>query len=241
MLDGLNRTCGAWADDAEVAVSEFVLDQMRAHRHARRLTRISNAIDPDAFSPCRDRERATPDSSLIAGFVGRLAPGKGLDVAILALAKTRERLRVRLRVAGDGPELPRLSQLARDAGVADAVEFLGMVHPVRDFWCACQVAIVPSDTWTESFCMAALEAMACGRPVIATRNGALTDLVRDGVTGTLVPTGDVNAVARAMISYAEQPARRINHGAAARRRSVAEFNLDDCARAYLQVFAGIDR
>lgn len=240
MLQGLNRLSGAWADDAEVAVSDLVLDRMRAHVHAHRITRIYNAINPDVFSPCPERGRPSGGPELVAGFVGRLVPGKGLDVLIAALARAHQRVPAKLRLAGDGPERSRLESLARTVGVSDAVEFLGTVHDVHDFWCACDVAIIPSDTWIESFCMAALEAMACARPVIATQNGALPEVVHDGVTGTLVPAGDVSALAQAMISYAERPDLQGDQGAAARRRSVERFDIDDCAQSYLEVFAGLD-
>ncbi len=237
----ISRASGAWGDLAEVAVSEHMLARMRQQPHARHLVRIYNGVDPNELAP-RDEEREwTNGAGIVVGFVGRLIPGKGVDILIHALAAARDRVSARLLVAGDGPDRNRLSSLARRTGVGENVEFLGMIDNVGGFWDRCDVAIVPSDTWIESFCLAALEAMACGKPVVATRTGALPELVLDGVSGTLVSPGDIAALANAIVSYAQLPSMRREHAAAARRRAVERFHIDDCARAYLQLFASLGR
>jgi glycosyltransferase involved in cell wall biosynthesis len=240
LLERASRASGAWADDAEVAVSDFVLGHMRRQPHARRLRRIYNGIDPEAFAPRTNREQPARIGEIAVGFVGRLVPGKGLDVLIRAVSEARNHVSATLFVAGDGPERARLSAIARDAGARDYVQFLGMVDNVQEFWQKCDIAIVPSDS-VESFCMAALEAMACGKPVVATRNGALAELVLDGVTGRLVPPGDGDSLTRVIISYAQWPSMRREHAAAARRRAITQFHLDDKARAYVDLFAEVDR
>lgn len=240
-LDLIMRASGAWANDAEVAVSEYVLTRMHRRPHARRLRRIYNGVDPDQLSP-RESHRPQADPAVfVAGFVGRLIPRKGLDVLIRALAAARDHVSARLLVAGDGPDRVRISSLARCAGVGDEVEFLGMIADVQGFWDRCDIAVVPSTTWIESFCLAAVEAMACGKPVIASRRGALPEVVVDGVTGTLVPPGDAAALAGALVAYARQPSMRREHAVAARRRAVDCFHIDDCAKAYLELFASIER
>ncbi len=240
IADRISRASGAWADDAEVAVSDFVLQRMYQQPHARRLRRIYNGIDPDAFMPLGAPAQAEQSSGLVAGFVGRLVHGKGLDHLIRGVARAREQVDVSLLVAGNGPERDGLTTLADRIGVSDRVNFLGMVENVPEFWRQCDLAIVPSDTFIESFCVAALEAMACGKPVIATRNGGLPEVVSDKVTGTLVRPGDPSALAEAIITYAQQPALRRTHGDAGRTRSIDEFHLDRCAQAYLDVFATLD-
>lgn len=240
ILDRVNRAAGAWTDDAEVAVSDFVLARMREQPHARLLRRIYNGIEPDTCDLSAESESGDI-GTIAAGFVGRLVPGKGLDVLIRAVAQARKHVSVTLAVAGDGSERNRLSAIAQDAGVKDHVQFLGMVDDGKKFWRQCDIAIVPSDTWIESFCMAALEAMACGKPVVATRIGALPEVVLHGVTGTLVPPGDVDALARAIISYARRPSMLRDHASAARSRSVERFHVDDCAKAYLEIIASIRR
>jgi len=82
-----------------------------------------------------------------------------------------------------------------------------------------------------------LEAMSCGKPIVASRDGAIPELIVDGTTGTLVPPGDVGALAKALALYAEHPELRYRHGLAARARAVERFHIEDCARAYLNLFA----
>jgi MMP alpha-(1->4)-mannosyltransferase len=117
------------------------------------------------------------------------------------------------------------------------VSFLGLVDDVQAFWGNCDVAIVPSNQFTESFCLAAVEAAACGKPILATRNGALPEVVSDGATGTLVAVGDAGALAGAIVDYATDPRQRAAHGAAGRIWARERFGIDQCARAYFDLFA----
>jgi glycosyltransferase involved in cell wall biosynthesis len=171
--------------------------------------------------------------------MGRLVSGKGADHLIQAVARARGSRPVRLLVAGDGPDRPRLAALANEHGVEGDVEFLGVVDDVPAFWVGCDVAVVPSAELHEAFSMVTLEAMACGKPVVATRSGAIPELVSDGETGRLVDRGDVGALAEAMVAYAEDPGTRVAHGAAARRRASERFHIEDSARAYLAIFSAL--
>jgi len=235
MVRRLSRICGAWAADAEVAVSDFMLEMMRHEPHARQIRRIYNGIDQDTYLSVKEAP-ADLGSELVVGFAGRLVPGKGADRLIQALARVATKIPAKLLIAGDGPERPRLASLARALNHECAVEFLGVVDDLPAFWRQCDIAAVPSDDFIESFSMVTLEAMACGKPIVATRNGAIPELIVDGVTGTLVPPGDVEAFAQSLVAYAEQPELRRAHGASARRRAVEQFSIDACARAYLDLF-----
>ncbi len=225
----LNTLAGAWADDIEVGVSDFMVRRMRRAPHARQLRRIYNGIDPERFAPI-PRE-AGPE--LVVGFAARLIAGKGADDTLRALALARERAPLRGRIAGDGPERPRLTALARELGLHECVEFLGLVGDMPSFWPACDIAAFPSHQFIESFGMAALEAMACGLPVVATSNGAAPELVADGLTGVVVSPGDVPALAEALVAYAQSPELRETHGGAGRARVLERFQIETCARGYL--------
>jgi glycosyltransferase involved in cell wall biosynthesis len=120
--------------------------------------------------------------------------------------------------------------------VSDRVEFLGLVENMPRFWQSCDIAIFPSHQFIESFGMVALEAMACAKPVIATRNGGAPEVVIDGVTGTVVEPGDVAALERALVTYAGDADLRREHGAAGRARAMEKFDIHECARAYLRCF-----
>jgi len=241
VLRRVSRLAASVSDDVEVGVSDFMIDRMRdarsgplARRIAKaRLTRIYNGVDPARFRK-RSADQRLPGAATVVGFAGRLIPGKGADDLIGALARSGRDPGVRLRIAGDGPEQMRLRAIASRLGIADRVEFLGMIDDLPGFWGECDLAAVPSHEFVESFGMTALEAMACAMPVVATRNGALPELVRDGLTGTIVAPGDVEGLRRALVAYAENSALRDRHGLAGRARVIERFGIDDCARSYLR-------
>jgi glycosyltransferase involved in cell wall biosynthesis len=236
LLRELGRCTGAWADDSEVAVSDFMLGKMLSRPHAGMVRRIYNGVDQDVFRPL-PQSRPANSPELVVGFAGRLVPGKGADRLIQAMARVHTRVPARLLIAGDGPERPRLISQAAELGVQSIVEFLGVVGDMPAFWQRCDVAAVPSDTWVESFSMVTLEAMSCGKAIVATHDGAIPELIGDGECGTLVAPGDVDALADAVIRYAEQPQLRAGHGSAARASAVERFDIEDCARSYLDLFA----
>ncbi len=232
----LSRLGGAWADDVEVAVSEFILRRTLRHPHAARALCVYNGIDTRRFSrdEPRDRPRA-PNGECVVGFAGRLIHGKGHDRLIEALARAERSPRMRVQIAGEGPQRARLQALARTLRVEDRVEFVGLTHDMPAFWRGVDVAVVPSAEFTEACPMTPLEAMAAGKPVVATRNGGLPEIVLDGVTGRLVAPGDASALSRALVQYAEDEQLAARHGAAGRRRVEQCFEIARCARTYLEL------
>ena len=235
----VNRIAGAWADDVEIGVSDFIVDRMRRVPHARRFGRIYNGIDPAPLTsvpPARAGRSDRGEDAGVVGFAGRLIPGKGADDAIAAVAQALRRAPLRLLIAGDGPDRERLAGLARRLNIADRVEFLGMLQDVGQLWRRCDIAIFPSNEFIESFGMVALEAMACGKPLVATRNGAAPELVCDRETGTIVTPGDVGALADALVRYAQRPELARSHGTAGRARIMQRFQIDQCAESYLRCF-----
>jgi D-inositol-3-phosphate glycosyltransferase len=171
-----------------------------------RVAVIPCGVDTDLFRPAdpagAKAALGVPDGPLLV-YVGRLAPIKGLETLFESMA----RLSVRpflLIIGGDQDEpqnghLARLRGLVATLGLADSVRFLGAQRQeqLRLYYAASDATVMPS--YYESFGMVALEAMACGSPVIASRVGGLTTTVRDGVTGFLVPDGDRVALAEAIV------------------------------------------
>ncbi|MBI3977707.1 MAG: glycosyltransferase [Chloroflexi bacterium] len=160
----------------------------------RRVHVIPCGVDLDLFRP-RDRAQARARwgirASKVILFVGRMDPVKGADLVLPALARLEDRRGVQaIFVGGDGrddPEIRRLGALARELGLRQNVRFLGPVpqEQLPDLYSAADVCVVPS--YYESFGMAAVEALACGTPVVASRVGGLISTVRDGETGFLIP------------------------------------------------------
>jgi D-inositol-3-phosphate glycosyltransferase len=166
---------------------------------------IPCGVDTDLFRP-GDRETVrsrldVPGAPLVL-YVGRIAPIKGLETLLAAIARLRQRgSGVRLAVVGGEADEPRDGHEAEirrsvDAlGLREVVSFIGALpqETLRDYYIAADVTVLPS--YYESFGMVALEAMACGSPVIGSRVGGLATTVRDGVTGFLVRDGDAEALA----------------------------------------------
>ncbi|HEY7380847.1 MAG TPA: glycosyltransferase family 4 protein [Gaiella sp.] len=158
--------------------------------------------------------------------VGRLVPIKGHDVLLRALAEARKRLpALEVEIAGAGPLDARLRAQAAGLGLEGAVRFLGHA-PGREVMSRASVVAVPS--LGEGFGMVALEAMERGRAVVASSVGGLPEIVSDGETGLLVPAGDAEALAEAVVAVAGDTERARAMGAAGRRRAVEAFSQERC-------------
>jgi glycosyltransferase involved in cell wall biosynthesis len=229
----INRATGFWATDVDVAVSDFVLSQMQRQRRRGLLTRIYNGVDLDAYT---GRPSSTNGEGVTVAYGGRLIEGKGVDVLLRAFAAGAARDDVRLRIGGDGPARPVLERLAAELGLTRIVEFTGWIVDMPSFWRACDVGAMPSDRFIESFGMSAVEAMACGRPIVVTDNGGLPELVVDGITGFVVPRGDASALADALAALTSDADKRREVGNAARARCEQRFNIRVSAAAYLRLF-----
>lgn len=188
---------------------------------------IPCGVPTGEFLPVRHRDRE--DVTFIC--VCRLVRWKGVHHSIAAFARIAEKLpRARLVIAGDGGELESLRSLAGRLGVAARVEFTGGQPParVRELLAASDVFLQHSLTyrngWCEGFGVSIAEAAASGLPVVVSECGGITEQVLDGVTGLVVPEGDVDAMARAMMTLARQPELRQRLGQAGRERMVEQYD-----------------
>jgi glycosyltransferase involved in cell wall biosynthesis len=159
--------------------------------------------------------------------VGRLIPIKGHIVLLRAVAQAAHELPdVTLDVAGRGPLEPALRALAKELGIGDRVRFLGQVAPIQRAIEEAAIVVVPS--MGEGFGMVALEAMERARPVIAAEIGGLGELVDDGVTGLLVPPGESEPLARAIVRLGSNLEHAADLGEAGRRRALDRFLQERC-------------
>jgi glycosyltransferase involved in cell wall biosynthesis len=220
-----------------VAVSSFGRSQLC--RWARltdwpRLHVVPCGIEPARFA---DPAPLPPGGPLLVA-VGRLAEQKGLPILIAALAEAAPALPgLRLTLVGDGPLRAGLAAQAAAAGVADRVTFAGWQDEagVRAALAAAQALALPS--FAEGLPVAAMEAMAAGRPVIGTAVAGIPELVIPGETGWLVPAGDVTAFAAAIRALAATPPERLAAmGAAARSRAIARHDVNAAAAALVARF-----
>ncbi len=167
--------------------------------------------------------------------VGRLIPIKGHVVLLRAFRTVLDRRPdARLEIAGQGVLEHGLRDLTRQLRLEHAVSFLGHVTPVTSCIESSFAVVVPS--LGEGFGMVALEAMERARPVIAASIGGLGDLVRDGETGLLVPSGDSARLADAMLELAADPARAAEMGAAGRARAIDRFPEVRCTERTEEIY-----
>lgn len=166
--------------------------------------------------------------------IGRLVNLKGFDLALVALARVRQKFpATTLTIAGDGEERAELEKQAQDLGLRDAVTFAGWRSPgeIYDLIGESTVVLIPSRV-RETFSLVAVEAALMGRPVIATRAGGLEEVVIDGETGILVNMGDAAAITEALEKVLAQPELTAHLGARARGRALERFSIATNAAAY---------
>lgn len=187
---------------------------------------VPNGIDGRAPTPGRDlrAELGIAPDALVAGAVGTLREQKRFDVLVRASATLAERVPgVRVLIAGEGGERPKLERLVAELGLGEVVTLLGARTDVPDVLAAVDVAVSSSDY--EGSPLALMECMEAARPVVATRVGGVPDLIEPGVHGLLVERRDPDALAAAVAELLEDPDARARMGAAAQARRREEFDL----------------
>ncbi len=210
-----------------------------------RLSHIFNGVDTGRFAPTSEAfvppfpEGFRGPGTFVIGSVMRMQAVKApLDLA-RAFVALRERMptefpRLRLAMIGDGPLRGEVRQLLEQSGVAGQAWIPGAREDIPDCLRALDLFVLPS--LAEGICNTILEAMATGLPVVATDVGGNPDLVQPGVTGVLVPAGDPDAIAAALMAYPGDPARTARQGVAARARAEAEFSMDAMVAGYMGVY-----
>lgn len=215
---------------------------------ADRIRQLYSGVDVDRFGhegPVPDDlpwtgARGSAPTPLVFGTVGRLDPVKGQDRLLEAFASVAGQTDrpLRLVIVGDGPARACLVERAHALGLDDRVWFAGARSDVPALMRAMDVFVLPS--LNEGISNTILEAMASGRPVIASRVGGNPELIADGITGTLYAAGDAAldaaGLVAAMSRYMADADLVRAHGAAARERTLREFSLDAMVSRYLAFY-----
>lgn len=220
--------------DRVVAVSEEVAAAVARLQRvpARKLVVVPNGVPlgDGAGSAPRAREAGEAGEVTIAA-IGRLAPEKRLDLLLRAVALCRQQVpALRCLLIGGGRELGRLTALTRELGLEAAVEFTGEQRDVRRYFP--NLAAVVNSSEREGLPLSLLEALAAGVPVVATDVGGNREIVRDGVTGILVPPDDAPALAAGICAVLADPARARRLAAAGRSLVRERYSQEAATRRY---------
>ena len=240
---------GACVPDAIIANSDFTAAQFRRCRP--RVVRIYNGLVLDDYRPATVDEKAEfkrrwsiPESRRLVGILGVLAPLKGHRV-FLEAAKGLLTAGADVQFVIVGDEIydtaghrgyrAELEALTRTLGIGDRVTFTGFVGEVERVL-GCFDVLVQASIEPESFGRVVVEAQASGVPVVASRIGAIPEIIRDGSLGTLVRPGDPDDLARAVRRYLDSDDLRARTAEAARRRALDDFSVrrlvDELSRLY---------
>jgi N-acetyl-alpha-D-glucosaminyl L-malate synthase BshA len=213
--------------DGISAVSSFLKDETVRDFSvpANRVEVIPNFVDTDVWrrdrEPCH-RSKLAPEGQKIVMHVSNFRGVKRVHDVVEVFAKIRRKVPARLVLVGDGPERPRALKQAADLGLRDDVLFLGRHGSVEELLSCADLFLLPSQS--ESFGLAALEAMACGAPVVASRAGGLPEVVADGVSGYLLPVGAIEEMAEAGVRILADPEHGKKLSEAARALAVERFS-----------------
>jgi N-acetyl-alpha-D-glucosaminyl L-malate synthase BshA len=220
--------------DAVTAVSRFLRDETyRAFGCTEcGIDVIPNFVRLDEYRPAGEGEGCRPalgpPDVRVLMHVSNFRPVKRVRDVVRAFARIRAALRSVLVFVGDGPERPAAEELVAELGLTRDVRFLGKVDAVADLLRCADLFLLPSES--ESFGLAALEAMACGVPVVGTNVGGLPEVVTPDA-GALVPLGDLDAIADHALAILADPAR-LRSAREAAVRAASRFSADRIVPMY---------
>jgi N-acetyl-alpha-D-glucosaminyl L-malate synthase BshA len=222
--------------DAVTTVSEWLRDETRRVLAIDRpIDVIHNFYTPQA--PGRSREAVRRELGLttetLVLHLSNLRPLKRIDLLLETIARVRPRESFKLVILAGADFAPHAEQVRR-LRLEDKVIVREKVLGVEDYLQAADLGLYTSDN--ESFCLAILEGMFFGSPSVATRVGGIPEVVEDGVSGLLVPAGDVDALTLAVQRLLDDPVRRAAMGQAALKRAQEQFSADKIVPRYIELY-----
>jgi glycosyltransferase involved in cell wall biosynthesis len=219
---------------ALIAVSPQVRDDLVALRIAPRerfaVIRLGIELDKRVAAEQNGRLESRrylgiPDQRFAVGWIGRMTSVKRTDDVLVAFKRVRDSgVDACLCMVGDGPDRPQLEQRAHELGVMRDTLFLGYQEDVAPYYAAFDALVLPSSN--EGTPVSAIEALAAGRPVVATRVGGVPDVVREGEDGFLVEAGDTEQLAERLVRLARDPQLRERMGEQGRERVLPRYAVD---------------
>ena len=226
--------------DAVTAVSQSLrLDTYKLFGINREIEVIPNFINFEKMEfPEKEELRqdyAEEDERLVV-HISNFRPVKRVMDVLSIFAQVKDKVKAKLLMVGDGPERSRAEMMCREHGMCDRVIFLGNVKNPAEVLSLADLFLLPSES--ESFGLAALEAMALGVPVISTNTGGLPEVNRHGVTGMMSNVGDVEDMAKNAVYLLSDDTRLKKFGEKARERA-AEFSIDKVLPMYEKLYSSV--
>lgn len=228
--------------DHVIAISRAVEDSLADAGVSRtNITVIPSGVDTAYFRPPSPAERrdaraalGLDDSTIAIGAVGALEERKGHRYLLQAIAQLKHVSALRCLIAGDGSIRRELEMEAARLGCSERVTMLGRVEDTRAILWALDIFAMPSIL--EGLGVAALEAMGCGLPIVASLTGGLTELVEDRQTGMQVPAADIDSLAVALEALVSDSELRCRLGSNATAKVVNRYSMQAMAERTLEVY-----
>jgi N-acetyl-alpha-D-glucosaminyl L-malate synthase BshA len=227
---------GVLESDAVTAVSWSLRERtLRQLAIDREIEVIPNFVDARRTEPPPRIERTlTTGGERLLVHVSNFRPVKRLADVVEVFRRVREQVPCRLALVGDGPERAEALRRLSSAGLAEATTVLGTLDRVERVLWQADLLLLPSEE--ESFGLAALEALACGAPVIATRVGGLPEVVPDGEAGLLFAVGDTAGMAAGALRLLRDEAERRRMSEAGRRWAISRFDREAIVERYRALY-----
>ncbi len=224
---------GIRQSDGVTAVSQFLrqatLKEFCSNCEIRTIPNFVDVEQIQRFFSQELRKRVAPAGEKVLVHLSNFRPLKRVQDVIRIFHRVQAKIPAVLLMLGDGPERSNAQYLASEMGISHRVLFMGIVGTAESFLSVSDLMLLPSEM--ESFGLAALEAMACEVPVVATRVGGMTELVISGETGCLYEVGDLEAMAEGALHILEgEQLKRFR--AASRRRAVHYYSAEKIVPLY---------
>jgi N-acetyl-alpha-D-glucosaminyl L-malate synthase BshA len=231
--------------DGVTSISQYLKDKtLQDFDVTRGIEVVPNFVNCDVYTPIQDEEAraearkrlASPDEAILL-HLSNFRPVKRVVDVVKVFAQVEREIPARLVLVGDGPERSAAEWLARDLQIQEKIHFLGKQDRVNELLPLADLLLMPSEL--ESFGLAALEAMACKVPSIATRVGGVPELIDDGVTGLLYRVGDVDAMAQGALGLLGDRARLDAMREAGRKTAQTRFCASLVVPQYVRYYEAV--
>ncbi len=226
------------SSDGVTAISDYLSEETRtAFDTDKHIEVIPNFVDTDRFNPgeneCSRNMFANPDQKIIM-HMSNYRPVKNATHVVKIFDIIQKKIPSKLILVGDGPDTGNVMNLVRDLGLSDRVIFLGNQDRVHNILPLADLFLLPSGN--ESFGLAALEALSCGVPVVASIVGGVPELVKSDLNGYLAPIGDIEAMADYSLKILSDDKLHERLSISARQNVLENYKIDEVLNKYMAFY-----